>query len=80
MFWWAVLRLERADVRPDKIDLRPERVGFWHKRVDFRLKGGDNQSLKGNMWLAIPATLLCMIVHWRESNAAAPKGTKSCKT
>ena len=39
-----------------------------------------NQSLKGNMWSAIPIALLCMIVSVRGSRAAAPKGMKSCST
>ena len=45
----------------------------------MKMKGKENRSPKGNMWSAIPIALLCMI-GVRRSRAAAPKGTKSCRT
>ena len=59
------------------------------KRLDLGsegliLGGGTetgNRSPKGNMWSAIPIALLCMVVNPNGgSRAAAPKGTKSCRT
>ena len=34
-----------------------------------------NRSPKGNMWLAIPVALLCMIVNWSErKQGSGPEG------
>ena len=33
-----------------------------------------NRSPKGNMWLAIPVALLCMVVNWNEGQGSGPEG------
>ena len=52
-------------------------------RPGGRCPKSTNRSPKGNVWSAIPVALLCMIVNLSEGkqgSAAAPKGTKSCRT
>ena len=52
------MTLERVDLRPERADLRLERADMGPVRAD----SSPNQSPKGNMWSAIPVTLLCMKV------------------
>ena len=84
-------RLDRPDIRSERPDwdserpaLRSERPNLGSERSNIgsqRPNLRSNQSPKGNMWSAIPFALLCMIVNLSEgSRAAAPKGTKSCRT
>ena len=52
----------------------------WNSRIK-KIKRKENRSPKGNIWSTIPVALLWVIVNWSEgSRAAAPKGTKSCRT
>ena len=50
------------------------------KRAAYRekaLEGGGNQSLKGNMWSAIPVALLCMVVNQNDmKQGSGPEGDK----
>ena len=58
-------------MRSGRAYLRPERADFGPEKVDLRF----NRSPKGNMWSAIPVTLLCLIGNCSEGKqGSGPEG------
>ena len=80
-------RPKRADFGPKRTGYGPRNVDFRSKRADLRtervalglleLISNLNRLPKGNLWSAMPVTLLCMIVNWSErKQGSSPKRNK----